>query len=149
MKKIIFLFVAVGFFAITAITKLSLANNVVSKNVTFELNDSKYKACIDACNVCVTSCKSLESMCSKSKDDKMARCMQLCKECVSICTASSQLMSLNSESAKEICAICAKICEKCATECEKCAKECDKSMMKDCTKCATECRNTAKLCKEI
>lgn len=149
MKRTILLFVVIGFIAATAITKLSFANVVASKNVKFELIDSKYKACIDACNVCVTSCKNLESMCSKSKDAKMAHCMQLCKECVTVCTAASQLMSLNSESAKEICVTCAKICEKCAAECDKCAKECDKSMMKDCTKCATDCRNTAKLCKGI
>ena len=149
MKKTVFLFSVISFFAMTAITKISFANVDLNKNVKIGLNDSKYKACIDVCNTCVTTCKSFEGICSKSKEPKMASCIQLCKECVSICTAASQLMSLNSENSKEICATCATICEKCATECDKCSKECGKSMVKECTKCATDCRNAAKSCKEI
>jgi hypothetical protein len=138
MKKIILLFVAIGFIAIAAITTTFSANAAA----TYGLTDSKYKACIDACNACVTSCKKVESMCSKEKDVKMAECGKLCKKCVTSCTEAVKLMQSNDPNCKSKCLECAKICEKCATEC-------DKFDMADCKKCATDCRTAAKSCREM
>lgn len=142
MKKMILLFVAIGFIALGATTMSSSANATANKNVTNAVAQQKYKACIDACNACVSSCKKVEAMCSKEKDGKMADCMRLCKECVVACVASSQLMTLDSGSSKEMCVICANICDKCATECEKFTAD-------DCKKCAMDCRKAAKMCREM
>lgn len=142
MKKITLLFLAIGLITMAATTKNTFTSGTVNKNSSFNFMDAKYKACIDACNACVASCKNCESMCTKGKDAKMTRCIQLCKECVVACTASSQLMSMNSESAKEMCAICANICDKCATECEKMTSD-------HCKTCATDCRKAAKMCREM
>lgn len=142
MKKFTLLFLAIGLIAMAATTKNAVTSGTVNKVSNINFTDSKYKACIDACNACIVSCKKCESMCVKSNDPKMARCIQLCKECVATCTASSQLMGLNSESAKEMCAVCANVCDKCAAECEKMTAA-------HCKKCATECRKTAKICRAM
>jgi hypothetical protein len=81
-------------------------------------------------------------MCTMEADPKMARCIQLCRESIAACNASSQLMSLNSECAKDMCAVCAMICEKCAAECEKMASD-------HCKQCATDCYKAAKMCRAV
>ena len=141
MKKLILALAVVGFIAMTAATKSTsmVINKAVTKTI---LTDDKYKACIEACNVCIASCKKTEMMCAKMKDSKMDHCMKLCKECVTECTAAIKLMKENSPQAKAKCLECAKVCEKCAAEC-------DKFDMTDCKKCATDCRKCEKACKEM
>jgi hypothetical protein len=140
MKKIILTFIAISIFTLTAKAKSSFSKGKV--DVITSLNLGKYKACIEACNACIITCKTCETECIKEKNAKMDKCIQLCKECISACTAASQLMTLNSEHSKEMCLVCAKICENCALECEK-------HNMDHCKKCATNCRKAAKLCKEM
>ena len=75
MKKVMLLLVAIGFIATVANTKSS---SLSSANV---LSD-KSKACIEACNTCITSCKKVEAMYAMGKNAEMAECAKLCKECV-------------------------------------------------------------------
>jgi hypothetical protein len=70
----------------------------------------------------------------------MARCIQLDMECAAICYAAAQLMSLGSEKAKDICAICADICETCGQECGKHQNEHYRECAQTCKQCAEECR---------
>lgn len=74
------LLVAIGFIATVANTKSS---SVSGANV---LSD-KSKACIEACNTCIASCKKVEAMCAMGKNVEMAECAKLCKECVTACKA--------------------------------------------------------------
>jgi len=140
MKTSIFSIIIISFIA----TSFHSSPNIQS-NLSFEkknLSIDKYKACIEACNACILSCKNCEKSCAANKV-KMAKCIQLCQENVAICNAAVQLMTLNSDNAKELCVICAKVCDKCAIECDK------YPTMKDCKDCATACRKAAKMCKEM
>ena len=140
MKKVIFLLAAIGFITIAARTNPEFSKEIRTKNsISYE---EKYKACIEACNACLVSCKSCEIACTNSNDTKMAYCAQLCKESVAMCTVSIELMTLNSNYAKEVCVLCAKVCEKCADECEK-------MKMDPCKKCAADCRKTVKACTDM
>ncbi len=101
------------------------------------------KTSIDACNNCAAMCNNCSSMSLKEKDvTAMSRCIQLNMECASICKAASQLMSMESESSKEICKICADICKKCGDECSKHNTD-------HCKKCAEACYKAADLCKKM
>lgn len=105
--------------------------------------DSKMKECIDACNNCASQCNNCASMCLKEKDvAAMTRCIQLCMECADICVSTSQLMSLGSDSHKDLCRICADLCKKCADECAKFNND-------HCKKCAEACNKTADLCRKM
>jgi len=70
----------------------------------------------------------------------MAKCIQLDMECSSICYAAAQLMSLGSDSANDICKICAAICEACANECSQHDNEHCQECAKACKECADECK---------
>lgn len=129
MKKAILFLAAISFITMSAITTPIIKND-------------KYKACIEACNTCISSCKKVEKICEDDKTSKMANCEKLCKECITTCNEAVKMMNENSKSVKSKCLECAEICEKCATEC-------DKFNMKECKKCATDCRNAAKLCREM
>lgn len=103
-----------------------------------------YKACIDACLKCAAVCNHCAASCTQEKDvNKMARCIQLDMECAAICYASAQLMSLGSERAKDVCAICAEICDACAKECAK------HKNMEHCGECAEACRTCAEECRNM
>lgn len=129
------LLVAISFIATASTTKLS------SVSSAYVMSD-KNKACIEACNTCIASCKKVEAMYSKDKNTKMAECEKLCKKCVTACTACVKAMKANDPKSKDKCLESAKICEKCATEC-------DKFDNAECKKCAIDCRNAAKLCNEM
>ena len=133
------LLIAIAFIATAATTKLSsLTKN--STNTT-ELSD-KTKACILACNICVSSCLKVQAMYTKNEKMKMMECNKLCKECVIACTKSVKAMQLNDPKYKEKCLESAKICNKCATEC-------DKFNSAECKNCAIDCRSAAKHCMEM
>ncbi|MEO6302589.1 MAG: hypothetical protein ABIP51_05415 [Bacteroidia bacterium] len=139
MKKLILVFATIGLISMAATTKLYLSKDkAIVKN---ELKSEKYKACIDACNTCIASCKKVEKTCS-ANSSKMAECEKLCKECVTACTKAVKCMKSDSKDTKNECTECAKVCEKCVTEC-------DKYDMTDCKKCATNCRVAAKHCSEM
>ena len=104
-----------------------------------------YKTCIDACLNCAAVCNHCASSCAAEENiAMMAKCIQHDMECAALCYAAAQLMSLGSDKAKEICAICADMCEACGEECgkhthmEHCM-ECSKA----CNACAEECRKMA------
>lgn len=103
-------------------------------------NYHTYKSCIEACLKCVVVCNRCASSCAQEKDiDMMRRCIQLDMECAAICDAAAQLMSLGSDSAKEICHILVGICEECAHECGKHENEHCHECAEACTQCALEC----------
>lgn len=130
MKKLMLLLMTIGLFATAEATKLYSVNTV---NVL----DDKNKACIEACNTCIASCKKVETMCSNEKNTKMAQCEKLCKQCIASCKACVKAMNSNDHKSKEKALKCAKICENCATECDKF----DGAEFKQ---CAIDCRNAAK-----
>src|SRR3989344_9283609 len=119
--------VLLSFKGITEIKKASLMN---------------YKECIEACNDCASLCSNCASECLKVKDVKLNRCIQLCIEAASICQSTSELMSLNSDNAKEICKTCADVCKKCKEECMKYDYD-------HCKKCAEACKKAEEMCNRI
>ena len=137
MKKLFALLIGVCFIAIVAKTQGPSTPSHTNQSPTISM--SSYKACIEACNACLASSKSCEKMCNTMDTKKLATCIQLCKESQAICAATSQLMTLDSESAKAV-------SKECAVICGKCAMECDKSDMAVSKKCASDCREVVKLC---
>ena len=106
------------------------------------MNYHNYKGCIDACLKCIASCYHCASMDLKEKDiAMMSRCVQLDMECATMCLTVVQLMSLESESVRNICWLCADVCNKCAEECEKHTHAHCKECAEACRKCANECNN--------
>ena len=73
----------------------------------------------------------------------MTRCIQMDMECAAICNAAARLMSLGSDMADEVCAICAKICEACGAECAKHDNDHCRECAQACLVCAEECRKMA------
>ena len=73
----------------------------------------------------------------------MARCIQLDMECAAICYAAAQLMSLGSEEATALCAVCARVCEACGDECSK------HKHMEHCLECAEACLHCAAECRKM
>jgi len=67
-------------------------------------------------------------------------CIEACLKCAAICYTSAQLMSLGSERAKDICAMCAEICKACGEECSKHHNEHCQECAHACKQCAEECR---------
>ncbi len=107
------------------------------------MNYHDYKSCIDACLRCAVICNHCASSCLQEKDlERMARCIQLDMECSAICYAAAQLMSLGSEKAADVCALCAEMCERCAEECGQHDNE-------HCRECAEMCRQCAKACRAM
>lgn len=108
------------------------------------LQNEKYQNCIDACFSCAESCEYCTTCCLGEQDVKMlTRCIQLNRDCASICLAVAAFMSRDSESAKQICDICAEICEACAQECEK------HTDMDHCQKCAQACKKCGDECRRM
>nr|WP_294858571.1 four-helix bundle copper-binding protein [uncultured Fluviicola sp.] len=105
------------------------------------MNYHDYKSCIDACLSCASICNHCASSCLQEKDvEMMARCIQLDMECSAMCYAAAQLMSLGSEDAAKMCALCSEFCERCAKECGKHDNEHCRECAEMCMKCAQECR---------
>ena len=140
MKKIILALTVVGFISVAAITKANMQNeNTVTKTA---VNDDKYKACIEACEQAVESCKKCEAKCAKENNMKMAECAELCKECIVACNVAIESMKANSVNVHNDCMACAKACEACATECEK-------HDVEHCKKCSVDGCKAAKLCYDM
>jgi hypothetical protein len=105
------------------------------------MNYKYYKSCIDACLECAAICNYCASESLKEKHIAlMSRCVQLDMECAAICTLASQLMSLGSDHATEICKICAQICKECADECSKHENDHCRECTKVCYACEKSCR---------
>lgn len=99
---------------------------------------------IDACLQCAAVCNHCANSCTQEDDVKMmAKCIQLDMECATICYSAAQLMSMGSQQAAQICAICEEICEACGNECGKHDTEHCKECSRICMLCAEECRKMA------
>lgn len=72
----------------------------------------------------------------------MVRCIELDRDCADFCRFAAQLMSRGSESAGDICALCAEVCQACGEECAK------HDSMEHCRECAEACRRCAEECRE-
>lgn len=102
-----------------------------------------YQTCIEACLRCAAVCNHCASACTQEEDVKMmAKCIQLDMECAVLCYAAAQLMSLGSDRAKEICAICASFCEQCGDEC-------GRHHTTHCQECAAACKQCAEECRKM
>lgn len=73
----------------------------------------------------------------------MARCIDLDMQCAAMCYTAAQMMSLGSESAPEVCRICAALCEQCGAECANHQTEHCQECARSCKACADECRKMA------
>lgn len=103
----------------------------------------QYKLGIDACLKCASACNYCASSCTREEHIKeMAKCIHLDMECAVVCYASAQLMSLESDKAKDMCIICAEICNECANECSRHEND-------HCRQCEKTCRNCAEACLKI
>jgi hypothetical protein len=101
------------------------------------------KSCINACDNCAVECTDCATECLKEQNIQMlAKCIKLDVECAAICRSASEVLSMNSVYAKDICHICADVCNKCAVECEKHAAH----GMEHCRRCAEACRSCAEVC---
>jgi hypothetical protein len=108
------------------------------------LQNTKYQDCIDVCSACAESCEFCATSCLREQDIKtLERCIQLDRDCATVCWTASQLMSRDSEYAKQICSTCAEFCDACAEECEK------HQQMEHCKLCAQACRSCAEGCRKI
>jgi hypothetical protein len=100
-----------------------------------------WKSCIDSCNACFTACNFCALSCLGEKDVQMlAKCIALDMECAAFCRFSSELMSMESTSAKDICRLCAQICDACGNECAKHEMEHCRQCAEACMRCAKECQ---------
>ena len=72
----------------------------------------------------------------------MAACIRNDMECAALCYTTAQLMSIGSDKAAAICAICADACERCSEECAKHDNE-------HCQECAASCKACAKACRKM
>ena len=103
----------------------------------------EYKECIEACLRCAAVCNHCAASCTQEEDVKMmARCIELDMQCSAICYAAAQLMSLGSDKAKQVCAICAELCEACGNECKK-------HHTQHCRECAEMCFACAEACRKM
>lgn len=103
----------------------------------------EWKTCIDTCLQCAAVCNHCASSCTKEEDvTMMARCIELDMQCATICYAAAQLMSMGSEQARSVCAICAEICEACGNECAN-------HQNKHCQECAAICKACAEECRKM
>ena len=104
----------------------------------------QFKSCIDACFACAEACDHCAASCLKETDVKaMARCIALDIDCAEICRLAAGYMSRGSESARDLCALCAEVCETCGEECAKHNTEHCQACAEACRRCAEECRRMA------
>ncbi|MGZ3862062.1 MAG: hypothetical protein ACXVPN_06565 [Bacteroidia bacterium] len=133
--KLLSIIAALGLVTLSAASKMSIVNH---GEFTYAVTEhEKYKACIDACNTCIASCKAAEKMCAKEAN--MKECHKLCKECIAACEKAVKEMKAESKDVGKTCGECAKACEKCAAECSK-------YDMPELKKCTVDCRNAAAHC---
>ncbi|HVD96597.1 MAG TPA: four-helix bundle copper-binding protein [Cytophagaceae bacterium] len=108
------------------------------------MSHEKYQSCIDACLECATLCDHCASECLKESDLPMlTRCIQLDRECAEMCFSAARIMTLGSEYAGDLCAVCADFCLRCAEECGK------HSHMDHCRNCAETCLRCAEECQKM
>ncbi|MEO6015873.1 MAG: four-helix bundle copper-binding protein [Polaromonas sp.] len=107
------------------------------------MHNSRYNACIKACNNCVVACNHCASSCLQEQDVKMmVQCISNDMDCAAICALAAAAMSRGSPHAQAICALCADICQACGDECAR-------HDMAHCQACAKACHQCAKACRDM
>jgi hypothetical protein len=123
---------------------LAAGDTFAGINVIIMNNYHNYQSCIEACLRCAALCNHCASACTKEEHiAAMARCIRLDMECAAMCYAAAQLMSMDSDRVKDICALCAVVCEECARECTQHDNEHCRECAAQCTNCADECLKMA------
>lgn len=101
-----------------------------------------YQQCIEACLRCAALCQHCATSCTREKEmQMMADCIRLDMECAALCYAAAQLMSMGSDSSRDLCRICAEVCRRCAAECSRHNNEHCRECAEACTTCAELCSN--------
>jgi hypothetical protein len=109
----------------------------------YDMNESQFASCIEACNDCAGACDMCTAGCLHEQDVKsMARCIALDIDCSQMCRLAAGAMARGSEVASMICQACADICDMCAAEC-------GKHPMQHCQDCANACRRCAAECRRM
>lgn len=104
----------------------------------------EYESCIELCLKCASICDYCASACTKEKDvNMMVECIRLDMECAALCYATAQVMSMNGQTVKDMCRLCAEICEGCGAECAKHHHGHCRQCADICRQCAEECRKMA------
>lgn len=107
------------------------------------MSHERFQECIDECNSCAAECNHCTIACLNEPEvHHMVRCIEMNVQCAAICRSASEMMSLGSDYAMQMCALCADVCDACATECQK-------HSMDHCQQCAEACRNCAAVCREM
>ena len=107
------------------------------------MENQEWKACIDACLACAVACNHCAASCTQEENvQMMANCIYLDMQCATACFAAAQLMSLGSDFAPKMCALCVEICEACG-------KECAKHNESHCQECAKLCKACAEACQKM
>jgi hypothetical protein len=135
MRKIILLFVAIGFITMAATPTSSVSTDGAAlKN---KLKHERYKSSIRACNMCIAACeKVIDICCANEQNPEMENCRKLAELCIAECKVTIIYMSTNNEMVKSKCLECVKVCEECAAEC-------DNFNIAEFKECAINCRETA------
>ncbi|MFW5780098.1 MAG: four-helix bundle copper-binding protein [Bacillota bacterium] len=104
------------------------------------------QACIDACNRCAQACYECFEACINEPDlNARRKCIKTLIGCSKMCQMSSCMMAINSQFAKQHCAMCADVCDVCTTECDMFSDEHCKICADICRICADECRKMASM----
>jgi len=103
-----------------------------------------FRACIDACNLCVGACDRGAAACLAAPNvQELNRSIALAIDCAAICRLAAGFMSRDSEFALLVCAACAEVCDACARECE------GQARMEHCQQCGAACRRCAEECRRV
>ena len=108
------------------------------------MHHEQFHACIEACNDCAVACDVCAAACLQEHDVRMmARCIALDVDCAQLCRLAAGFMSRGSESASDVCDVCANVCDACADECARHDSEHCRECAKACHACAEQCRAMA------
>jgi hypothetical protein len=104
----------------------------------------EFGSCIQACNECADACDQCAVACLHEDQVKMMiRCIELDIDCAAICRLAAAFMARGSDSAIQLCAVCAGICDQCSVECQKHEAAHCRECAVACKRCAEECRRMA------
>jgi hypothetical protein len=108
------------------------------------MTQSRYAACIEACNACADACDHCAAACLAEENPKpMARCIALDMDCAAACRFAAGVMARDSEFAATACGLCADLCDGCAQECAQHDMDHCRACADACRRCAAECRRMA------
>jgi hypothetical protein len=107
------------------------------------MDHQQFGRSIAACNDCADACDFCAAACLREPDaTAMARCIALDIDCAQLCRVAAGFMARGSESAADLCQMCAEVCDLCAGEC-------GKHPMQHCQDCAAACKRCADECRGV